>query len=278
MTATMPATLAPVRPARQGVSFARVVTSEWIKFRTVRSTLWTLPITAAAMVGMAVLQAWGISQLDHSGMSVSGAEIVTGGWFFAQLAVAALAILSITGEYSTGMIRTSLTAVPRRSPVLAAKALILFVAVFVVGAVAVALSWLAATPFLNRLGLSIDLTDGETVRILLGAPLYLATIGLFAFAVGALLRHSAGALAVVLGMLLVVENVFAALPFRFFEVISPYLPSTAGTRVLSGAQSVSMNAGATSPSLTPWEGYGVLVAWAVVLATAAVILLRRRDA
>ncbi len=114
--------------------------------------------------------------------------------------------------------------------------------------------------------------------MLLGAPLYLATIGLFAFAVGALLRHSAGALAVVLGMLLVVENVFAALPFRFFELISPFLPSTAGTRVLSGAQSVSMNVGATTPHLTPWEGYGVLVAWVVVLATSAVILLRRRDA
>ena len=265
---------APVRPARPGVTFPRVLSAEWIKFRTVRSTLWTLPITAVAMVGLAVLQAWGMTTIDEN-LPFSAAEIVTGGWFFAQLSVAVLAILSISGEYSTGMIRSSFTSVPRRLPVLAAKAIVVFVAVAVVSLVAVALAWLVALPFLDQLGLTVDLGDTDTVRVLLGAPLYLGTIGLFAFAVGALVRHSAGALAAVLGMLLVVENVFAALPFRFFELVSPFLPSTAGTRLLTEDATAMATAG---PHLTPWQGYGVLVIWVAVLLTAAAVLMRRRDA
>jgi ABC-2 type transport system permease protein len=278
MTAAVLATTphAPVRPARPGVTFPRVLTAEWIKFRSVRSTLWTLPITAVAMVGMSVLQAWGLTTIDET-LPITAAEIVTGGWFFAQLSVAVLAILSISGEYSTGMIRSSFTSVPRRLPVLAAKAMVVFVAVAVVSLVAVALSWPAALPFLDQLGLTVDLGDADTVRILLGTPLYLGTIGLFAFAVGALVRHSAGALAAVLGMLLVVENVFAALPFRFFELVSPFLPSTAGGRLLTDEGSAVAMA-TNGPHLTPWEGYGVLAIWVAVLLTAAAVLMRRRDA
>lgn len=275
----------PATPARRGptsgVTFGRIVASEWIKFRSVRSTLWTLPVTALVMVGLAVLQAWGAVTVGGDAPEVGGSAptIVTGGWFLAQMVVAVLAILTITGEYSTGQIRSSVTAVPRRVPILAAKALVLFVAVAVVSTVAVALSWLASLPFLNQLGVSVDLSNPDQLRVLLGTPLYLATIALFAFAVGALLRHSAGALAIVLALLLVVENVFALLPFRFFEVVSPFLPSTSGGRILLDSGTLEfMDAGSTGAHLTAWQGYGVLVAWVVVLLTAAAVLLRRRDA
>ena len=134
-------------------------------------------------------------------------------------------------------------------------------------------------PFLNQLGVSVDLSNPDQLRVLLGTPLYLATIALFAFAVGALLRHSAGALAIVLALLLVLENVFALLPFRFFEVVSPFLPSTSGGRILLDSETLQfMDADSTGAHLTAWQGYGVLVAWVAVLLTAAAVLLRRRDA
>ena len=114
-----------------------------------------------------------------------------------------------------------------------------------------AFSWLASMPFLNQLGVSVDLSNPDQLRVLLGTPLYLATIALFAFAVGALLRHSAGALAIVLALLLVLENVFALLPFRFFEVVSPFLPSTSGGRILLDSGTLEfMDAGSTGAHLT----------------------------
>ncbi len=276
-TLTATPTSAPA-PARGGVTFGRVLASEWIKFRTVRATLWTLPLTAVAMVGLAVLQAWGVSMLEYT-EEYAAVDIVSSGTFLGQVVVAVLAVLTITGEYSTGQIRSSLAAVPRRVPVLAAKAILIFVSVFVVSVVSLALSWLGSLPFFAGMDMTLDLGDPQTQRVLLGAALYLATISLFAFAVGALLRHSAGALTLVLGLLLVLENVFAALPFRFFEVVSPFLPSTAGSRVQFTDDSIAnLDAMTQGAHLGPWQGYGVLVAWVVLLLVPAAVLMRRRDA
>ena len=270
--------LPQLAPARSGLTFPRVLHAEWIKFRSVRATLWTLPLTALAMAGLAVLQAWGISTLETTeGFTAAG--IITGGTFLAQVAVAVLAILTITGEYSTGQIRSSVAAVPRRLPLLWSKAIIIFGAVVAVSVVGLALSWLAAKPFLDRSGQTNDLGSGENLRVLAGGALYLGAIALFAFAVGAILRHSAGALALILGLLLVLENVFAALPFRFFEVISPFLPSTAGSRImLDDAAIAERNAMFDGADLTAWQGYGVLLVWVLLLMTVAAVLMRRRDA
>ncbi len=268
----------PVLP----VTFPRVVTSEWIKFRTVRATVWSLSMTVVAMVGIAALATWSIADL-LAGTEDMGSEdavsFLTSGWFVAQLVVAVLGVLVITGEYGTGMIRSTFAAVPRRVPALLGKSLVLFGVVAVVTTVAVALSWLVALPFLGRLDVAVDLTDPTSLRLLLGVPLYLATIAVLAFAIGALVRHSAGALAAVLGLLLVVETVFAALPMQFFQNISPYLPSTAGQRLLAVGDGSPFGGGAMeAATLTPWQGYAVLVAWVVVLTTAALVLVRRRDA
>jgi ABC-2 type transport system permease protein len=112
-----------------------------------------------------------------------------------------------------------------------------------------------------------------------GLPLYLMAIALFAFAVGALVRNSAAALTAVIALLLVVENVLTIIPLRAVELISPYLPSTAGRRVLFDSEMLSATDAATSGSqLAPWLGYGVLVAWTIALGAAAAARLRRRDA
>lgn len=283
----MTTTTAPLAPTRSGpdrraaLTFPRIVTSEWIKFRSVRSTAWTLPITALTMAGLSALQAWAMTQFEGGETMglVSAAPIITGGWFLAQLVVAVLAILTITGEYTTGMIRSTLAAVPTRLPALWAKALVLSVVVALVSVVAVALSYLAALPFLGTLGLGLDLGDPDVLRVVLGAPLYLTTIALFAFAVGTLMRHSAGAIAVVLGFLLVIENVLGGIPWRPLEVIAPFLPSRAGARLLTEQATLDMmDQGSTVATLTAWQGYGVLAAWTVLLLAAAAFLLRRRDA
>lgn len=280
-TATLtPSPTAPsvtVRP----VSFARTVHAEWIKFWTVRSTWWTLAATVVVMAGIAALAAWGTaSGIDGEPLEpMSLVSLMTSGKSLAELTIAVLGVLAITGEYSTGMIRSTFAAVPRRTSILAAKAVVLSVAVVATTAIGMALSTVTTLPWKDTLGAGLDLGDSEQLRILVGFPLYLMAVGLLALAIGALLRRTAGAVASVLGLLLVVETVFMLVPLRFFELVSPFLPATAGSRLLMDADTMAaMDATSNAAHLTPWEGYGVLVAWVVVLGTLAAVLLRRRDA
>lgn len=283
MTTTFaPPTPSPVQP----VSFGRILGSEWIKLRSVRATIWTLTITVIVMMGIAALSGWSTVLMTDSETfggpmltDLHPATLATAGGYFAQLVVIVLGVLTITGEYGTGMIRSTFAAVPARTPALLGKALVLFATVFVTSVVAVALSWLASLPFLGQLGLSVDLADSETWRILGGTPLYLATMSVLAFAVGALVRHSAGAIAIVVGLVLVIETVLSQIPLRVFELVSPFLPATAGGQLLLDEATLAFMAEMNNgPELTPWQGYGVLMAWVVVLLGSAILVTRRRDA
>jgi ABC-2 type transport system permease protein len=177
------------------------------------------------------------------------------------------------------MIRSTLAAVPRRRPALWAKGLVLAASILVVSAVAVGISLGVMQLFVGSKGLAPDLGNAETVRILVGIPLYLTGLALLAFAIGALLRHSAGALATVLGLLLVIENLFM-IPWKPLQLISPFLPGTAGGKLLmSQGQLDAMTQGSqVGAVLSPWQGYGVLLAWVAVLLTVGALLLRRRNA
>jgi len=272
------------------VTFPRVLSSEWVKLRTVRSTVWTLSATVLVMIGVAVLSAWGMSLLlaeepadlgtDPTALLTHPAAYATNGVFFAQLVVLVLGVLTISGEYGTGMIRSTFAAVPSRVPALLGKAVVLFSTVFAVSTLAVALSFAASLPFLGELGGPVDFSSGETWRILLGAPLYLATMSLLALGVGALVRHSAGGIAIVIGLVLVVEQVLGVIPVRVFELVSPFLPASAGSQLLLDENMLAFSAPMAGdvPVLTPWQGYGVLAAWVLVVLGAAAVLLRRRDA
>ena len=273
------------------LTFPHILRSEWIKFRTLRSTVWTLAITVVVMVGIAVafsllFHANPMSATASSGGAANLPDARTIALYgvcgtmagIAQLAVAVLGVLVITGEYTTGMIRSTLAAVPRRLPALWAKAVVLAVAVFSVTAVAVAISWGVMRLVLAGDGLAPDLGNSDTLRCLIGIPLYLTAIALFAFAVGALLRHSAGALATVFGVLLVLDVVFQ-IPWAPLQKLSPFTPGNAGIRVLMPQAMIdAMGKTATSTVLGPWQGYGVLMIWVVVLGAVAAFLLRRRNA
>ncbi|HEY8721162.1 ABC transporter permease subunit [Pengzhenrongella sp.] len=280
-TATSPGAASSDEDVR--LTFPRIVTSEWIKFRTLRSTLWVLGVTIVLMVGVSVLFAFGLktalaSAPPGSPAPYPGATVITAGYYFGQLAVAVLGVLVISGEYSTGMIRSTLAAVPTRLPALAAKALVLAVSSFVVGIVGVGLSYLATMSLLPA-NMAPAFGEPETIRIVLGSALYLSAISLLAFALGALLRHSAAALASVFGLLLVLPIVFTLVPGPFTQKVSPFLPAAAGGQLMAPQATIdAMSKAATGTFLGPWQGFAILIAWVVVILAAAVVLLRRRNA
>ena len=274
-----PAAAVPaVRRPPRGLTFPGILRSEWIKTWSLRSTVWSLAIAIVLMTGTTALVAWGASTDPVAG-ELSAAELVGPGAYFAQLVLAVLGVLTITGEYSTGQIRSTIASVPRRTPALVAKAIVLAVVAALTTLVGVVTGTLAGLPFHETLGVTLDLSDGETMRMLGGLPLYLAGIALLGFAIGALVRSSPGALGIVLGLLLVVEQVVAAIPLAFFDRIEPFLPSNAGSRLITSQESIdAVNAASIGADLGAWQGYGVLLAWVAVLMVLAAVLLRRRDA
>ncbi len=273
-TAENPAAIpsVPVRP----VSFVRVLHSEWIKLWSLRSTYWTVLGTLAAMVLISVML--GVASLvDATAAGPDGQMAIGMGYSFAQVVVAVLGVLTITGEYTTGMIRSTFAAVPNRLPALAAKAALVSVVGFVLGVVGVALSYLASYPLLGADG-SASLSDPEVQRIFWGSGLYLAGVALLGLGVGALVRHTAGAITLVLGVLLLLSTMWQLLMMtsEWFTKSYAYLPSTAGERI--AAPLVTSVAEKAPAVLGPWTGFGVFLVYVVTTLLVAAVLLRRRDA
>lgn len=262
--------------AVEPVSFPRVLHSEWIKLWSLRSTYWTVLATLAAMVLIAVML--GVASMVEEGAAGPDGQMAIGmGYTFAQVVVAVLGVLTITGEYTTGMIRSTLAAVPTRLPALAAKAVLVAGVGFLLGVVGVALSYLASYPMLGAEG-AATLSDPEVQRIFWGSGLYLAGVGLFGLAIGAIIRHTAGAITLILGVLLMLSTMWQLLMMTsdWFTRSYPYLPSTAGERIASPEVT---NAVADAPqALAPWTGFGVFMAYVAVTLLIAAVLLRRRDA
>ncbi|MET9292402.1 ABC transporter permease subunit [Streptomyces sp. NPDC003077] len=180
----------PVRPAHLGHALA----SEWTKIKSVRSTMWTLGVMVLITVGIGMMTSLVASSVNMDPLLAPGFV----GVLLGSLCVITLGILSISSEYGTGMIRTTLTACPSRARVLTAKAIVFFLLAFVITTIATTL-----VAFLNRAVLSgPDPTFDQWVRATLGAGLYVALLGLLAMSVGALLRHSAGAISLMMGLVL----------------------------------------------------------------------------
>ncbi len=254
--------------------------AEWTKLRTVPGTIWLLAATIAATV--AVSAAATAANRCPSGITcpVNTVKLSLTGIEFGQAIVAILAVLAISGEYSSGMIRTTLTAMPRRTTVLAAKAAILTGLVLAAGTIAVLGSVLAGRLILPGHGFTpargfalLSLADGPVLRAAAGSVLYLALIGLLSLGAATIVRDSATAIGVVLGLLYLFP-IIAALTVhdphwqRHLQQIGPmtaglYIQATTGLRGLP---------------LSPWAGLGVLAAWAAGALLAGGLLLKLRDA
>ncbi|WP_240665736.1 ABC transporter permease subunit [Agromyces sp. LHK192] len=263
------------------LTFGGVLASEWVKLRSLRSTVWSYAIVVVISLGMAALMSFSMlngaaGELDVAAMPAEQQrdlviQSATFGTYFGQLVVGVLGVLVISGEYTTGMIRSTLTAVPKRLPALAAKAIVLVVATFVVGLVASVGGYLTASAVL---GTALDLLDPVTALSIAGSALYLALVAVLALGIGTILRSSAGGIAAVLGLLLLLPTVLMLIPADWATDVGLYLPSSAGLTMFTavGADDAAM----VGPNA--WQSLLVVVAWVAASLLGASALLKRRDA
>jgi ABC-2 type transport system permease protein len=260
--------------APPGVTPPRVAKAEWIKFRSLRSTWFSLGAALIIASGLGVLVAYlrGNDLAAHGGFAkdMDFVRLSLSGTLLAQLAVGVLGVLMITGEYSTGMIRASLAAVPHRTPVLVAKAVVLGLAAFVVGTVSSQIAFTGGQAALSAHHYGVSISSPGALRAVIGGGLFLALVALLGLGCGFAVRSTGGALATLFGLLLVLPLLVQALPTSWQDDISKFLPFNAGTAAMETIQ--------RSDSLSPWAGIGVLALWVAVALSIGLVLLRRRDA
>jgi ABC-type transport system involved in multi-copper enzyme maturation permease subunit len=270
-----PMSQAPATAPRGQVTQARVLYSEWIKLRTLRSTFFTLAAAVVALIGLGALFStftashWASMPADERA-TFDPALTSLRGFFLAQLAIGVLGVLMITGEYSTGMIRASLAAVPRRLPVLWAKAGLYAVVVWVVMTAGALIAFVLGQALLSSQHLGTSLGDPGVIRVVLGVGLYLTVVGLLGVAIGAVIRNTAGGIATVFGLLLVVPVLAEALPRSWADHVNQWLPSNAGQSLVALHHEAH--------TLAPWTGFAVFCLYALVALAGAAVLLKRRDA
>jgi ABC-2 type transport system permease protein len=279
MTAVTPAApMATAAEATRRVGFSHLLATEWTKIRSVRSTVWTLIIFAVVSLGLTGLFTWLTIRALNSGRGAGRSSGIAGdpvnfilgtGLGLGQLAICVLGVLVITSEFSSGTIRASLLAVPKRIPMLIAKGVVFSVLVFVIGEVVVGSFFIGAAIVHSHF--PVSLSQPGVTRAVIGSGLYLTVLGLFALAIGSLIRHTAGAVTTVIGLVLVIFNLTALLPYSWGAHIHAYMPTVAGLLITADKP-------ASGQLLSPWQGFGVFCAWTALLLIAGGYLLKRRDA
>ena len=261
---------------RLRVTQPRVLLSEWTKFRSLRSTVWTLLTAVVLSIGIGALFSAVTASQYHTfspGDKANFNPITTSlnGMLFAQLAIGVLGVLLISGEYSTGMIRSSLTAVPRRLPVLWAKLGVFAGVVFSVTLVTSFVSFFLGQALLSSEHLNVAISAPGALRSVIGTALYATVAGMIGMALGGLLRNTAAGISTFVAVFFVIPPLTGLLPSSWSSHFVQYLPSNAGEVLFGGAR------GLAHP-LAPWTGFGLLCAYAVVMIGFAAWRLRRTDA
>jgi ABC-2 type transport system permease protein len=258
-----------------GVTFPRVLQSEWTKFRSVRSTAWSLGagifLTMAFPIIFAFVTSshWG-TMSPHERANRSPLDIALAGVNVAQLAIAVLGVLVISAEYSTGSIRSTMGAVPKRLPVLWAKLIDYAAVSLAVMVPAVLISFFATQAILAKHDiLQVSFSAPGIARCVLMGAVYVMMVGVFALALGAIVRNTAGGIALFAGIFFVLPPLMFTLPQSWNDAISQYLPSNAGRQIFS------LDHGAHT--LTPLAGGLVFAAYCAAAVVVAGVLLRRRD-
>lgn len=258
------------------VTQARVVRSEWTKFRSLRSTRYTLLVAVTLVIGIGALfsavtanQYHTFSAADRASFSPISTSL--NGMMFAVVAFGVLGVLLMSGEYATGMIRSSLTAVPRRLPILWGKLAVFAGTIFGVSLVASFISFFLGQALLSSHHLNVAITAPGAMRSVVGAALYLTVAGMIGVALATLLRNSAAAIATFAAVFFVVPPLTSLLPSSISDHLARYLPSNAGEVLWGGTHNVQ------NP-LSPWTGFALLCGYAAVLIGVAAWRLRRVDA
>jgi ABC-2 type transport system permease protein len=276
-TATTPLAVAVRRPPTPSLGhvFRAVARAEWTKMRSVRSTMWTLAVTVGLAVGFGTLV--GVSQVNSwdtltpvERLRFDPTSLSLSGMFLAQMAIGVLGVLMITSEYATGQIRATLGATPRRRTVLAAKAVTFVLVVVTVGLVASFSAFGIGQAIFAGKHIGVSLGDPGVLRAVVGGALYLAAVGALGLGLGTILRRTAGAIAALVGLLLVIPLVSTFLPAAWNDHLTRYLPAQAGMSVFRVVPDAM--------SLSPWTGFAVLVGYAALALVVGGLLLVRRDA
>ena len=296
--------LTALPPATGRAGLAGTIRSEFTKLRSVRSTYWTIAALVIVSVGFAAIAGFAIAQNLHNnpvnkaGMDATQASL--GGFFeLGQLIIAVLGALTITSEYSTGMIRTSLTAMPRRGTVYAAKLLVFSTVTLVVSVITSFIAFFVGQAAMSGSGVSASLfhsvtipanavqngppnnvtfsgtiviSPGTVLTAIIGTALFVTVVALIAFGLGAIIRHTAGAITSAIGLMFVIPVIVQLLPDTWRWDIVRFFPDAAG-RVLS------VTVGQHNPHLwSAWPQFGVTLIYAAVLLGIGAYLFRTRDA
>jgi hypothetical protein len=269
----MSAVTADARPVTR-VTQGRVSRSEWTKLRSVRSTRWSLLVSLALIIGIGILvcvvfeSRWPhLAADERHRFQPLRASLV--GVNFAQLAIGVLGVMVITAEYTTGSIRSTLSAVPKRLPVLWAKVLVFGGVAFLVSLPAVFIVFFAGQAILSAQHINVAFSHPGVLRALFGAALYVTVMGLFGLGLGAIVRSTAGGISALAGVVFVLPPIISLLPSSVSDSVSPYLPSNAGGAVWTIHPDPN--------TLAPWAGFAVFCAYAAVALAVAAVLMVRRD-
>ena len=276
-TTQLPGSPAPaLRAAASGrAGFMGAFRSEFTKIRSVRSTYWTLIALVVVTIGIGTLAC--VGAVSHGGAvrgpGFDATQRSLAGLILGQLIITVLGALTITSEYSTGMIRSSLTVQPRRGTVLAAKGVVFFLVSLATGLVASFASFFIGQAILSSKHLNVTLGDPNVLRAVIGGALFLAICGMLAFGLGTLLRHTAGAITASIGLLFVLFVLINFLPSNWQDHVDKWIPFNAGSQIWSTIPSTGQ------PSMfSPWTGFAVFTAYAVIAIIAGAAVFLKRDA
>ncbi|MFD6972829.1 ABC transporter permease [Streptomyces sp. NPDC059979] len=255
-------------------SFPAVLQSEWTKIRTVASTSWTLALVFLVTVGFAALfsATFDTNSLDAAQRATfDPTAMTTGSMQFGQLAMIVFGVMVVSTEYSTGMIRTSLAAVPHRGRFLLGKMAVATALALAVGLLTSFVSFFLTQALLGDLGIGIG--EENVLRAVVGVGLYLALLALFCMGAAAMLRSSVAAISILIPFFLIVSNLLNG--FEATRTVGQYLPSNAGSRIM---QVVPNAFGTPETPYGPWGGFGIMALWTLAAVLGGYLVLRKRDA
>ena len=259
---------------RQPSTLRAAIISEWTKLRSVRSTMWSLVATSVFTIGLGTLFCWAFINRPHRDLADSFRFDPTSrslrGVFLAQLAIGVLGVLVMSSEYTTGMIRASLAAVPRRRVGLLAKTIVLGTTSVVVSMISTFAAFFAGQAVLSSGGINASITDPGVMRAVIGAGAYLTLIALFGLAIGTVVRRTPGAIAALFGIVLIFPLLAQALPDPWNVNVGKLLPFNAGQAMFSVRVDPDL--------LTPGQGLVIFLTWIAVAFILATGLLTKRDA
>jgi ABC-2 type transport system permease protein len=275
VTAQTRAQLAPLDPPGGAAGLGGALRSEFTKIRSVRSTYWTLFAMVVVTIGIGALACVGaINRPRGAGTQLADPTMHSLiGLVLGQLIIVVLGALAITSEYSTGMIRTSLSVQPRRGTVLAAKGIVFTLVSLVSGLVASFGSFFIGQAILSTKNLNTSIGDPNVLRAVIGGGLFLAVCGMLAFGLGTLLRHTAAAISASIGLLFVLFVLVNFLPSNWQDHVDKWIPFNAGMQIWTTATQSG------SPHMfAPWTGFAVFLGYAVIAIIAGAVVFLRRDA